>query len=201
MHSNRVLGLIGVVVLAVTLALLGFTAHRNSTNLEDYIQAQAQRSYTQFYVNCRSQGRTPKQCREIASGTVLKPVNSARFRKIEARFASIGEGTFTKIFVGKKGERGRVGPSTRGRRGKPGIPGRSIKGDKGIKGNQGSRGSPGRSVKGDKGDKGDRGPQGAQGPAGPQGPLGPPGALPCTVVVVEVRVPGQGTWPFLVCSI
>jgi Collagen triple helix repeat (20 copies) len=132
------------------------------------------------YVLCRSEGRTPKQCEQVAHGIILPP--SLTLDAIEAKLGKIAEIRVKRIFV-----QGRPGQSIRG---PPGIQGqRGSKGARGSTGASGAKGPPGI------GQRGPQGPSGARGPQGPQGNPGPPGTQ-CKWVVI--RIPSSGE--FTVCT-
>jgi hypothetical protein len=147
------------------------------------------------YVLCRSGGRTPKECRRIASGVILPP--NLTLDQIEARFAKIAELSVQRIFVkGRPGLSGATGP-----RGPPGPRGLSIRGPRGFRGAGGPGGPRGlRGPQGIQGPMGQRGPggtgppgpRGATGPPGPPGVQGPPGSCPAGSSWKLVGIPSVG---------
>lgn len=140
----------------------------------------AQTAYA-VYILCRSNGRTVKQCKLIADGTLLKP--TLNVVTLEARIAKLGEASVRELFingrkgvigksgsVGKSGSAGAIGPA--GKQGPPGPPGPPGPAGKGA-GPRGAQGPAG--ARGSQGPPGARGPVGLAGPQGPPGPRGPPG--------------------------
>jgi Collagen triple helix repeat (20 copies) len=136
------------------------------------------------YVLCRSEGRTPKQCAQVAHGIILPP--SLTLDEIEAKLGKIAEIRVQRIFV-----KGQPGQSIRGPRGPRGPAGpatsSTTSGPQGRKGDAGERGA--------RGADGQRGPPGAQGPKGDPGPPG----IPCTQCKwVVIRIPAAGE--FTICT-
>lgn len=133
------------------------------------------------YIFCRSEGRTPRACRQIARLVILpRELDVATLR---TALAKIGEAQIGKLFVGTRGKRGRVGiHGIHGNKGIPGIPGvegqRGKRGARGATGLNGAAGATGaRGHRGLRGRRGVPGPVGPAGPVGPQGPQGPTGQV------------------------
>lgn len=206
--------LLGILTLGVVISLaIWYSSDQRKREKRDRERATAQ-AYVSNYTLCRSAGRTRKQCRAIAKGTILAPTISTAL--IEAKLAELGEARVTRLFVGPPGKRGQVGAKGAkgpagpggaiGPQGAPGTPGpRGPRGAKG-QGSQGPRGSQGQrgpqGAQGTQGARGAAGPQGQSGARGPQGPQGPIGSLPAcggSWQAVTVRIPGSGEFVFLVC--
>jgi Collagen triple helix repeat (20 copies) len=132
------------------------------------------------YVLCRSEGRTPKQCRQVARGIILPP--ALTLDEIEAKLGKIAEIRVQRIFV-----KGQPGQSIRGPQGKQGSKG--VRGAVGAEGARGIQGPPG---------SGQRGPPGTRGPQGPQGNPGPPGVPGTQCKWVVIRIPAAGE--FTICT-
>jgi Collagen triple helix repeat (20 copies) len=184
-----ILGLVFVVLSGI------YLNHRQSnrekeqrlTTLQEQRRAIAQTRFT-AYVLCRSEGRTPRQCRKIANGIVLSP--QLNLDQLDARLARISDARVGSLIVGPPGHSGKVGAGgvrgLRGLIGKPGPAGpRGHRGHDGHAGARGAQGNPGlkgeqgppgqRGAQGNSGARGIAGPPGARGPAGPAGPVGPRG--------------------------
>src|SRR6266498_3759616 len=133
-----------------------------------------------IYTICRSDGRSAKECREIANGIILPALTRGQLTKIIKVLGKPGK-------PGEPGKPGLLGPhgiqgligkdGLQGRRGSPGA--RGATGVRGTPGSPGERGAAGpageRGTQGAQGSAGARGPGGPAGPQGPPGPAGPPG--------------------------
>jgi len=148
------------------------------------------------YTLCRSFGKTPRQCKKIAKGVVIKSTILPGRQgppgpqgKQGPKGATGNSGTITlrqliiKVFK-EEGLQGKTGPrGPKGEKGATGAPGKN--------GTNGVNGAPGKNgAQGPKGEPGPRGAQGAQGPRGLTGPAGP--ACP---VGFHVEVRNLRLWP------
>src|SRR6266542_346393 len=167
---------------AAVLGIYGICA--NGNKLDDQIahaKAEATRSDLQqrlaIFTVCRSDGRSVKECRQIANGIILPALTRGQLTKIVKILGKPGK-------PGQPGKPGLLGPhGIKGLIGKLGPQGRSgrtgARGAVGARGARGTPGSPGErgaaGAAGGRGAPGAQGSAGAQGPAGARGPGGPAG--------------------------
>src|SRR6266496_5836 len=157
LHQRRRDFRVAYLFLALGLVLTGYAAYYLNHKLNREVDRQRTGEMRRdlelrlaIFTICRSDGRTEKECRQIASGVILPALTRAQ----EAQIVKI---------LGQPGTAGALGPQgIRGLIGKAGV-----RGQRGNDGERGPAGSPG--------SRGERGPPGARGPMGPAGPPGPHG--------------------------